>query len=375
MNSILYIGMDVHKKTYNLCCYNGETGDISNEVKIAADVNLVVKYLENLKKKFGNDVKFQCGYEAGCLGYVPYLKLKDRGIDCVILAPTTMAYSAKNKKNKNDKLDARNIAINMANGTYKAVYVINEDDAAVKEYIRMVDDFKVERKKVKQHINAFTLRQGHKYPGKSNWTQSHIKWLNNLPLKGLNKEILSDYLAEYDALCDKIERFEDKLVEISLDVRYEEPVSKLRCFKGIDTATAISIHVEISDFNRFSSAKAFANYVGLTPGQRSSSENINYLPITKQGNSTVRKLLIESAQALVKGKPGQKSKRVKARQKGQNTDVIAYADRGTERLQRKYQKMIRRGVNRNVAVTAVARELACFVWGMETGHIEYRQNS
>ncbi|MCD8027273.1 MAG: hypothetical protein LUF02_01110 [Erysipelotrichaceae bacterium] len=69
---------------------------------------------------------------------------------------------------------------------------------------------------------------------------------------------------------------------------------------------------------------------------------------------------------------------MKARQKGQNTDVIACADRGTERLQRKYQKMIRirRGVNRNVAVTAVARELAYFVWGMETGHIiEYRQNS
>ena len=49
--------------------------------------------------------------------------LKALGIDCDILAPTTMHSSSKNKVVKTDKMDARNIAINLANGTYKPVHI------------------------------------------------------------------------------------------------------------------------------------------------------------------------------------------------------------------------------------------------------------
>ena len=95
----------------------------------------------------------------------------------------------------------------------------------------------------------------------------------------------------------------------------------------------------------------------------------NRTSITKQGNSTVRKTLTECAQALVKGTIGVKSKRVKARQLGQDVKVIDYADRAVERLQKKYHRMMKGNKSRNVVITAVTRELACFVWGMETGNI------
>ncbi|MGR5864236.1 hypothetical protein ACT7DZ_09780 [Bacillus cereus] len=49
--------------------------------------------------------------------------------------------------------------------------------------------------------------------------------------------------------------------------------------------------------------------------------------------------------------------------------MIAYADQAVERLQRKYYRMIYQGKPRNVAVTAIARELGCFIWGLETGKI------
>lgn len=369
MNSIIYLGMDVHKNTYSLCAYNGFTGEILRETKCLSDIKYVLKFIENLKKEYGEDIQVKAGYEAGCLGYVPYNQLTSKGIDCDILAPTTMYRSSKNKLNKNDKLDARNIARNLANGTYKSVYVLNEDDQAVKEYIRMLDDTKIARKKVKQQINAFTLRYGLTYPGKSKWTIAHVKWLRELELSPLLKETLNERLAQYDSLCDKIDRFNDKLNELSHNEAYETPVSKLRCFKGIDTTAAMTMHIEISDFNRFSTAKKFSSYVGLTPGEDSSGDKTIYLSITKQGNATVRNILTECAQALVKGTPGVKSKAVKQRQKGQEAAVIEYADKAVERLQRKYQKMIYRGVNRNKAITAVARELACFVWGMETGNI------
>lgn len=54
-----------------------------------------------------------------------------------------MHRSSKNKLNKNDKLDARMITSNLKNKTYKVVYVLNDDDLAVKEYIRMLDDTKI----------------------------------------------------------------------------------------------------------------------------------------------------------------------------------------------------------------------------------------
>ena len=71
----------------------------------------------------------------------------------------------------------------------------------------------------------------------------------------------------------------------------------------------------------------------------------------------------------MQGQIGHKSKDLKARQHGNAPEVVAYADKANERLRRKYYKMIRHGKKRNVAVTAVARELACFIWGMMTENI------
>ena len=104
------------------------------------------------------DADIKAGYETGCLGYSLYWQLAERGIDCDILAPSTMQRSAKNKVLKNDRRDARNIAVNLASGTYKSVHIPTEEDIEIKEYIRMMHDFKIESKKVKQHINAFILR-------------------------------------------------------------------------------------------------------------------------------------------------------------------------------------------------------------------------
>ena len=112
--------------------------------------------------------------------------------------------------------------------------------------------------------------------------------------------------------------------------------------------------------------------MGLTPGESSSGEQQTRLGITKAGNSHLRRLLVEAAQSIARGRIGYKSKDLKARQRGNTAQVIAYADRANERLRRKYYRMIQRGVKRNVAVTAVARELACFVWGMLTDHLGLR---
>ena len=233
-----------------------------------------------------------------------------------------------------------------------------------------MNNFKKELKKIKQQILAYILRLGFNYEGKSKWTLAHMKWLRNLEMEGIEKEILNEYLAQYDLLVDKIERFTNRIDEFYNTERYKENVSKLRCFKGIDTTSAITIQVETSDFNRFPNAKAYASFTGLTCGEQSSGDKRNVTCITKQGNSTLRTTFVECAQAIVKGSIyNQKSKRLKSRQKDQEVNVIAYADKATNRLMKKYNKLKERNVPHNKAIVAVARELACFVWGMETGNI------
>ena len=137
---------------------------------------------------------------------------------------------------------------------------------------------------------------------------------------------------------------------------------------GRKTHTALSCLVETGDLQRFAKGNIYAAYLGLV-GEDSSSDSINRLPITKAGNSHLRKLLVEAARGICKGQIGHKSKDLKARQYGNPPEVIAYADKANERLRRKYYRMIRHGKKKNVAVTAVARELACFIWGMMTDHI------
>jgi transposase len=369
MKSIVYIGMDVHKNSYSLCAIYGESGEILGETKISPDVKLIEKFIDNTKKKINMDIDVLTGYEAGCLGYSLYWQLKEKGIACDILAPTTMLRSAKNKVVKNDRRDARMIASNLANQSYKAVYVPTDHDVEVKEYIRMMNDFKDEEKRLKQHINAFVLRLGHKYEGKSRWIPAHINWLKGLTLDSMYREILDEYLSQLEVLETKIARFQNKLEELSHEERYEDKIGQLRCLKGIDTTAAMTLHVEVSDFDRFPTANAFSSFCGLTPAESSSGDKTNRLSITKQGNSQIRKTLVECAQVLVRGTIGKKGKKLKSKQVGQDVKVIDYADKAVLRLQKKYHRMILKGINRNIVITAIARELACFVWGIETAHI------
>lgn len=173
----------------------------------------------------------------------------------------------------------------------------------------------------------------------------------------------------YGYRTDRIESFDKRIGELASETEYVEKVKKLECFLGIKTQTALACLVETGDFQRFAKGNRYSAYLGLVPGEASSSDDINRLSITKAGNSHIRKLLIEASRGICKGRVGHKSKELKARQSSNPPEVIAYADKANERLRRKYYRMMRHGKKKNVAVTAVARELACFIWGMMTDHI------
>ena len=366
----VYVGMDVHKEKFSLCCYTNEKEQAEYNQKVDAHYSKVLNYLEAMRFHYGDNVTFICGYEAGCLGFTLYHQLTEHNVKCVILAPTTMLKQPGRKKIKTDKRDAALIARCLAHHDYSTVHIPTEQDEQVKEYIRMRDDHKLALKKVKQQILAFCLRHNYCFDGTTNhWTQAHLKWLRALKPEGLYQEILTEYLLTFDTLTDKLERLDQRIKELSSKEEYQENVRKLTCFLGIKSHTALSSLVEVGDFKRFSSAQHFASYLGLVPGEDSSGDSQNRLGITKAGNRHVRMLWTEAAQSYTRGQIGYKSKALKQRQAGNAPEVIAYADKANERLRRRYYKMVL-GSNKkaNVAKTAIARELACFMWGMVTGN-------
>ena len=376
MNRIVYIGMDVHTSNYTLCSldpgYGVKKDNYFAGVQFTNNfVTNVVNYVSNLKKKM-KDCEFVCGYEAGCLGYSTYKDLTKAGIKCVIMAPSTMAVQKGGKKVKNDRRDARVIAQCLAYQTYKEVYVLSEHDEAVRGYLRMRDSHKKELKRIKQQIIAFCTGHGLFSPTKSNWTVAHLKWLKGLKFNDpVEQEIINEYLSSYTYLCDKIKAMDVRIEVLASEKQYCENVKKLRCIKGIETNVALTLLAEIGDFNRFSKPTDFAAYLGLIPGEQSSGDKVRGTGITKAGNSTLRQKLTEAAKGYWRGRIGMKSATFKKFEKELPKEVTEYALKANTRLQRKFFNMTHvKGKNMNVAASACAREMACFVWGLITNHYD-----
>lgn len=371
METIAYIGMDVHTTNYTLCGFTAQEGVPFGRTQINPDMKELVKYLRTLHERRGI-THFICGYEAGCLGYSLYhsitnYKWEGFSVECLIIAPSTIP--VKPGRIKTDKQDALLIGQTMVNGTCSYIYVPTQDDEAVKEYIRMRNDTQTQLKATKQQIIAMATRQGFRFPGKNYWTAKHLEWLKKLTFaNALLQETMEEYLFTYKEQTERLARYDKRIEEIAQTEKYYQLVKMLGCMKGIAAHTAMSLISEIGDFKRFPTAGSFTKFLGLVPGEHSSSDSRNQLGITKRGNTHLRRLLVESAGSFSRGGKT-KSKVLKARQEGNTKEVIHYADRANARLHQKYRDIQLRS-KANIAKVAVARELACFIWGMMTGHIE-----
>lgn len=371
MNSIIYIGIDVHKNSYSYCAYEKEKDSFFAEHKSEAGSKNAINYIKSVIKTTGSDFPILIGYEAGPTGYKLCRDLQKAGFPCVVIAPSTI-YKPNGPRIKTDRRDARLLAQTLAYKTFKQVVIPSEKIEAMKEFTRARCSKKRQLKKAKQELLSFLLRMGMIYPEKgSYWTQSHFEWLRTVQFKDKWLQLaFEEYFAEVNELMAKVARLDTQIKQMAENSEIKNDVEKLICFTGIDYLTAVSIVAEVGDFSRFSNAKAFSNYIGLCPGENSSGLKVRHTAITKAGNSRVRQLLIESAKSIKYGRLcSSKSKRLIQRQEGKSPLVIQYADMAIARIRHKMLSMERKGLHYNVITTAAARELSCFIWGMMTGNI------
>jgi transposase len=139
----------------------------------------------------------------------------------------------------------------------------------------------------------------------------------------------------------------------------------LRAFRGLDTLTALAVHLELgADWHRFEKATRVGSWLGLTPSRSQSGEHDYHGSITKTGSQLARRLLVESAWHSAR------EPRVGAtlanRQEGQPDHILQISNRAQQRLHHLYTSMRARGKHHNVTIVAVARELSCFLWAVAT---------
>jgi transposase len=137
-------------------------------------------------------------------------------------------------------------------------------------------------------------------------------------------------------------------------------VQRLRCFRGMDDLTALTIAAELGDPRRFASAPRTMAFVGLVPSEHSSGTKQARGAITKTGNAHLRRVLVEAAWHY-RHRPFVGAA-LRRRQHGAPAAIIAQAWTAQHRLHRRYHRLAGRGKPTQHVITAVARELTGFVW-------------
>ncbi len=139
-------------------------------------------------------------------------------------------------------------------------------------------------------------------------------------------------------------------------------VEALQALRGVQRITAVTSVAELGDLTRFDSPRQLAAFLGLIPSEYSSGESRRQGGITKGGNSHARRALVEGAWAY--RYPAKVSEAVQKRLERLPKPVQDIAWKAQVRLCKRYRRLIARGKNPNVAVTAIARELAAFMWAI-----------
>jgi len=324
---------------------------------VANEPNAVRRLVRKLEREAPGAV--QVCYEAGPCGYALQRRMTTPRVSCQVIAPALVPRKP-GERVKTNRRDARKLVELLRAGLLTEVRPPTPEEEAVRDLCRARDDARTDLQRCRHRLGKLLLRRGLHYSGR-NWTRAHRQWMDSLIwTHAAERVVVEDYLLAIDQVETRLSELDVRLTAIAQTDPYREPVAWLRCFRGIDTLTAILILAELHDFRRFQAPRALMAYLGLVPGEDSTGEKHRRGRITRTGNSVVRRLLVETAwhyqhrPAVGVG--------LARRRKGQPGRVIAIADKAQQRLCRRFRKLATEHKPAPKIVVAIARELAGFLW-------------
>jgi transposase len=351
-----YVGVDAHKKDLFVAMLVGHekapvTWQLPNEPAA------VRRFVRKLERDAPGPVRV-C-YEAGPCGYALQRQVTTPRVACQVIAPALIPRKP-GERIKTNRRDARKLAELLRAGLLTEVRPPTPDEEAVRDLCRARDDAREDLQRCRHRLGKLLLRRGLHYSGR-NWTRAHRHWIAGLEwTHAAERAVVDDYLLAIDHTEARLLELDARLTEVAASEPYRTPVGWLRCFRGIETLTAMLILAELHDFRRFPSPRALMAYLGLVPGEHSTGDKHRRGRITRTGNALVRRVLVETAWHY-QHRPAI-GVALARRRRGQPGRVIAIADKAQQRLCRRFRKLALEHKPAPKIAVAIARELTGFLW-------------
>ena len=289
---ITYIGLDVHKETIAVALAEaGKRGEV-REYGTIANTSTALKALASKLAKSGSALRF-C-YEAGPCGYGIQRHLSAAGHECVVVAPSLIPRRPGDRI-KTDRRDAANLARLHRAGELTPVWVPDLAHEAVRDLVRVRQAAVRALRQARQQLSGFLLRQGQHY-SRPAWTQMHRRWLAGLRFaQAAHHLVLEDCIAAVEAATARRDRLEAHIAAALPDWSLAPVVRALQALRGMALVAAATLVAELGDITRFANPRQLMAYLGLVPSEHSSGGTRRQGAITKAGNGSARRMLIEAA--------------------------------------------------------------------------------
>jgi len=360
MNTVKFIGLDVHKKSITIAIADqGRENKARSYGAIANDLDALDKFCRKLASTAS---RLYFVYEAGPCGYSIYRHLTAKGFECMVAASSLIPKKC-GERVKTDRRDALKLARLHRAGELTAVYVPDAQDEAMRDLSRARQDAVEATQKAKQRLKAFLLRHHIVYSGRSAWSKAYFRWLADIAMAYPAQQVaLQEYIDTVHEGLQRVDRLTDQIRQLVPQWRMAPVVSALQAARGVSLVVAVILLAELGDLSRFGKPSQLMAYLGLVPSEHSSGESTKRGAITKTGNRHARKALIEAAWAY--RMPARVSRPLLKRQQDVPEAVCRIAWKAQLRLCTRFRRMVARGKLKQKVATAIARELSAFLWAM-----------
>lgn len=359
MATMTHVGLDVHARTIVAAVARPGRERAQVACRIATTVKAVDGLLERLRREHGEELRF--AQEAGPSGYWLHRHLEARGVESVVVAPSRTA-RASGERVKTDDRDACKLAEQDRAGGLTEVWVGDAAHEAMRDLVRQRSVAVRALRRERQQVTSFLLRQGRHWP-RGQWTKRHRAWLAEQRFAAAEQHWLwEEMLAQVAVAEARLVRVASAIEEHVANWAQAPVVAALQSLRGIALINAVVLAAELGDLRRFTSARALMAYLGLVPSEHSSGERVRRGSLTRTGNRRARTALVEAAWQYRWPAAGVGAALAR-RRANQPPAVAAIAAKADQRLCRRFARLARRKLL-VVAVAAVARELAGFVWAI-----------